>query len=135
MREILSRCGYRCDLCLAYRPNVERDPSSPQTLSDGWFKYFGFRVPAEHILCDGCLAVEGKAIDEECPVRPCAIARGVDHCAQCDDYVCDKLKQRLGDGEEISAKFGEIPADDYVRFIRPYDSKERLEELRKTKRG
>jgi hypothetical protein len=51
MEEILTRCGYRCDLCLAYRPNVEADPANQQTLSDGWHKYFGFRIPAEQIIC------------------------------------------------------------------------------------
>jgi hypothetical protein len=28
MDEVLARCGYRCDLCLAYRPNVEAEPSN-----------------------------------------------------------------------------------------------------------
>ena len=35
MDEILSRCGYRCDLCLAYRPNVEANPAGRRELSDG----------------------------------------------------------------------------------------------------
>jgi hypothetical protein len=56
VKEILARCGYRSDLCLAYRPNVERDPSSQQRLSDGWYKYSGFRIAAERIRCDGCPA-------------------------------------------------------------------------------
>jgi hypothetical protein len=43
MEPILTRCGYRCDLCLAYKPNVAENPSNQQKLSDGWFKYFGFR--------------------------------------------------------------------------------------------
>lgn len=38
MEEVLSRCGYRCDLCLAYAPNVQAHPEYRQTLSDGWFK-------------------------------------------------------------------------------------------------
>ena len=49
MKEILSRCGYRCDLCLAYRPHIEAYPEDRQRLSDGWFKYFGFRIPPEEI--------------------------------------------------------------------------------------
>ena len=48
MEPILMRCGYRCDLCLAYEPNVARNPSNREKLSDGWHKYFGFRLtPAE----------------------------------------------------------------------------------------
>jgi hypothetical protein len=50
MEEILSRCGYRCDLCLAYRPNVEKNPSNQQVLSDGWFKYFGSCVKGAWVI-------------------------------------------------------------------------------------
>jgi hypothetical protein len=39
MEPILTRCGYRCDLCLAYRPNVERNPANRQVLSDGWYQF------------------------------------------------------------------------------------------------
>jgi len=56
MKAILTRCGYRCDLCLAYKPNIAKHPENQQILSDGWFKYFGFRLPAEVICCDGCNA-------------------------------------------------------------------------------
>ena len=38
MREMASRCGYRCDLCMAYAPNLESHPENRQLLSDGWFK-------------------------------------------------------------------------------------------------
>ena len=36
MSEILSRCGYRCDLCLAYQPNIQAHLKR-QLISDGWF--------------------------------------------------------------------------------------------------
>ncbi len=47
MEPILTRCGYRCDLCLAYRPNIETNPENRQILSDGWHKCFGFPIPPE----------------------------------------------------------------------------------------
>ena len=43
MKPTLTRCGYRCNLCLAYRPNIDEHPENRQKLSDGWHKYFGFR--------------------------------------------------------------------------------------------
>lgn len=134
MEPILTRCGYRCDLCLAYRPNVEAHPENQQKLSDGWFKYFGFRVKPEHILCDGCL-FEGEIstqMDAACPVRPCVKARGLENCAACGEYICEKLKERVVRYEDFNAKFGsEIPADDRADFIAPYENFERLEALRK----
>ncbi len=38
MEPILTRCGYRCDLCLAYKPNVVAHPANRQKLSDGWYR-------------------------------------------------------------------------------------------------
>jgi len=128
MEPILTRCGYRCDLCLAYRPNVEKDPASTQKLSDGWHKYFGFRIPPEKILCDGCMAENPKLIDSSCPVRPCVIERGLENCAQCDEYICEKLRERIVTYEQVRDRVGvEIAEDDYNCFIRPYENKLRLD--------
>jgi hypothetical protein len=131
MEPILTRCGYRCDLCLAYRPNVEANPENPQIVSDGWHKYFGFRIPPEEILCDGCLADRPRLIDRECPVRPCVIERRLSNCSQCGEYVCDKLAQRLVVYERIAERASEpIPDADRERFILPYENRRRLDALR-----
>ena len=131
MQPILTRCGYRCDLCLAYKPNVEKNPTNQQKLSDGWFKYFGFRLPASEICCDGCMSDNHKLIDQSCPVRPCVIARGLDNCAQCEQYVCEKLTQRLVVFGEVKRRVGaDIPDDDRACFIAPYENRVRLDALR-----
>jgi hypothetical protein len=116
---------------MAYRPNVEANPANQQTLSDGWFNYFGFRLLPEQIICDGCMADHPRLIDDQCPVRPCVIARGLDNCAQCDEHVCDKLKQRLVVYEEVQQRVGaDIPPEDRARFIQPYENKVRLDKLK-----
>jgi len=131
MDAILTRCGYRCDLCLAYRPNVEVNPSNRQKLSDGWYKYFGFRLQPAEIICDGCMSEDPRLIDQKCPVRPCVIESGLDNCSQCDLYVCEKLKERLVVYEQVKDRIGaEIPEDDRFCFIRPYENKQRLDGLR-----
>ena len=131
MVAILSRCGFRCDLCLAYLPNVEAHPENRQVLSDGWHKYFGFRIPAEQILCDGCWTEDGRLLDQACPVRPCVASKSLDSCAGCGEYPCARLLERLVDGEELAARAGgTIPPEDRERFIRPYENKRRLERLR-----
>ena len=132
MDAILSRCGFRCDLCLAYRPNIEAEPSNRRVLSDGWHEYFGFRIPAEDIVCDGCMAESPRLIDKTCPVRPCVIQRGMAICSECPEYVRERLADRLVVYEELAAKHPRpIPAEDRIRFIRPYENKERLEQLRR----
>lgn len=131
MNEILSRCGYRCDLCLAFRPNVEAVPANRQALSDGWHRYFGFRIPPERILCDGCMAENPVLIDTSCPVRPCAIARDFANCSQCPDYLCDALASRVVVYEELASRQPRpIPAHDRERYIAPYENRRRLDQLR-----
>lgn len=131
MEPVLTRCGYRCDLCLAYRPNLESNPENRQILSDGWFTYFGFRIPPEEILCDGCLAEDARLVDTACPVRPCVIERGLPNCAACGQYICAKLEERMVSREEVHQRMrAEIPEEDYRRFILPYENKPRLEEIR-----
>jgi len=135
MQPVLTRCGYRCDLCLAYRPNITANPSNRQKLSDGWFKYFGFRLPAAEICCDGCMADDPKLIDSGCPVRPCVIEKGLENCAQCEHYVCERLSERLVVYAEVKARIGtDIPEDDYVCFVKPYENKRRLDALRASDR-
>lgn len=135
MEPILSRCGYRCDLCLAYRPNVEADPSRQQKLSDGWYTYFGFRIPPREIVCDGCWTENGRLIDAACPVRPCVIARGLLNCAQCVDQGCAALEQRLVALADVQRRVSWPIADgDYQRFIRPYENRRRLAALRAGRR-
>lgn len=97
-------------------------------LSDGWHKYFGFRIPPERIVCDGCTAPgQPRLVDTGCPVRPCVLARGLEHCGKCPDYVCDKLKERLVNRKEIEERMGEtMPEEDYRLFIMPYESRGRF---------
>ena len=131
MEPVLTRCGYRCDLCLAYKHNVENSPMNQQKLSDGWHKYFGFRIPPEKIICDGCMSDNPKLIDLGCPVRPCVIEMGLANCAECEHYICEKLTERLVVYEEVKNRFNtEIPMDDYLFFIRPYENKRRLDSIR-----
>jgi hypothetical protein len=129
--QVLTRCGYRCDLCLAYRPNVEANPANQQIPSDGWHKYFGFRIQAEATMCDGCMAENPQLIDRTCPVRPCVIEKGIGKCAECRDYVCEKLSDRLVVYERLAGEHpSPNPPEDRARFITPYENKERLDRLR-----
>lgn len=134
MDPVLGRCGFRCDLCMAYRLNIEAHPENDSKLSDGWFKYFGFRIPLEKINCPGCLSNSAETLDTGCLVRPCVNGRELDNCASCEDYTCDKLIERLVTFEDMQNKAGSpIPDDDRLNFIFPYENKVRLDALRASK--
>jgi hypothetical protein len=120
-------------LCLAYKSNIEANPENAQKLSDGWHKYFGLRIPPGKIYCDGCMADQPRLIDQSCPVRPCVIEKGKKNCAECDQYICEKLKERIVEFAEVKCRMGkELPDDDYECFIRPYENKRRLDAFKIT---
>jgi predicted anti-sigma-YlaC factor YlaD len=77
------------------------------------------------------MADNPKLIDKGCPVRPCVIEKGLDNCAQCEQYVCEKVAERLVLYEQVRERVGvEIPEDDYICFIRAYENERRLDALR-----
>ncbi|MGD8780728.1 MAG: DUF3788 family protein [Ignavibacteria bacterium] len=127
--ELLTRCGYRCDLCLAYKGNIEKDDQRV-FLSDTWHKIYGFRIPAKEIYCEGCISSDNpKLIDKECPVRPCVIEKGLENCSQCEDYPCDRFNQRKVVYENF-AKDIDVSRTEYSKCIKPYENKKRLDEIR-----
>jgi Protein of unknown function (DUF3795) len=131
-QEIIAKCGNRCDLCLAYLPNVEKKDQR-SLLSDAWFNIYGFRVPPQDIICTGCVSGENPVlIDKECPVRPCVTAKNLKNCGYCEEYICDKLKQRMVNRTDLENKLNrKLTRVEYEKFVRPYDSKERLDRIRK----
>lgn len=132
-QEILTKCGYRCDLCLAYRGNVEKADERAK-LSNGWFDFYGFRIEPEKIVCDGCVSCANpKLIAEGCSVRACVVERGLNNCAECDEYVCDKLKTLMVFKKAQEEKLGrKLTDDEYRCFLLPYESKPRLDMIRES---
>lgn len=142
MAKILSRCGYRCDLCPAYHRNI-RTPEDCEHVSVGWLKYVGDDVPPDEVSCPGCLAVEpfvddkGNSLrspDPNCTVRPCTMERGLDNCSSCPEFSCEKLEYYMNFMERKYDDFSGIPQEDFEKFIQPYLSKERLLAIRKPRK-
>jgi hypothetical protein len=130
MTVLLSYCGYRCDLCPSYTGNLGSDADRVR-VSEDYLKYYGLEMAPEDIECGGCLGDRDVA-NAKCPVRPCAIARNVETCAECGDFVCENLRQVMDGIKPIVEKHGEsMPPEDYDRYIRPFESEERLEDLRR----
>jgi hypothetical protein len=128
MKKMLARCGYRCDLCAARSD----DPAVRQRLIDGWRKYLGHEMyTAENVRCDGCMN-DGKLADKSCPVRPCAIEKGVDNCAYCDEYPCDKLEGLICSREKFVERLGDIPEEDYNLCLRQFESEPELARIRRS---
>ena len=127
MGKMLARCGYRCDLCAARSD----DPALRQRLIEGWRKYLGHEMyTVENVRCDGCMN-DGRLADKNCPVRPCAIEKGVENCAYCDEYPCDKLEGLICSREKFVKRLGQIPEEDYNLCLRQFESERELASIRK----
>jgi len=132
MQEILGACGFRCDLCPGYAGNLRSDTDRQRT-SDGWFHHFGFRIPPEEIHCHGCGS--GDCLDRECPVRPCAEAKGLATCASCDAFPCADLNTRMCFLDSRREEIARLEPGEYEAFYRPYEAKDRLARLRRERTG
>lgn len=122
MTEMIGYCGYNCHLCAARSD----DPAVRQKLVDGWRKLFGHQqYTAENVKCDGCRG-NGRVADVSCKARPCAIERGVESCAACDDFMCDKMRHLLGSREGalvfMRERFAGVSEQEYNLCARQFAS-------------
>ena len=122
MDEMVGYCGYRCSVCAARSP----DPAVRQKLVDGWKKIFGHQnYTADNVFCEGCKS-GGKIADKSCKARPCAKEKGVDFCADCTEFPCDKVRPLLATAEGMlifcRPKNGSISEEEYDLCMRQFDS-------------
>lgn len=68
----------------------------------------------------------GNHPDPGCPVRPCAIEKGVENCVFCKEFECKLLKSRTGFLDEYLKPDVGISEEEYKKFVLHYESKERL---------
>ena len=134
MARVVGRCGFRCDLCPAYKENTNTS-AERERASTGWLSHFGVEVPPEKIRCRGCLADESAGFefhDPHCPIRPCVTGRELETCASCKECPCDKLEPRLSGFEERARhERDKIPQEEYDEFFAPYDARKHLDEIKR----
>ncbi|MBA7510106.1 hypothetical protein ES705_02081 [subsurface metagenome] len=122
MKEMIGYCGYNCHLCAARSD----DPVIRQKMVDGWKKILGHEnYTAENVRCDGCKS-NGRIADKECKARPCAKEKGIEHCAYCDEFPCDKIKYLISSREGmliwLFPKTSSITEEEYNLCLRQFES-------------
>jgi len=132
MKDIIAPCGYKCNLCLAYRDN-NKGSDEQIRFSDGLRIYYDYYIPIEQSYCDGCLAKANgdvQKLDPDCKIRACVEKKKLENCAHCKDYPCEMLKEKFVFRDDVEKKFGRpIPEKDYETFVKPYESKEVLDAI------
>lgn len=89
-KKVFSKCGMRCDLCLIYRPNTEKEDRREEICAV-WKKQNPlFHADPAEIICDGCSCERTDAVffDRNCKTRKCVIEKGLEHCGYCESYPC-----------------------------------------------
>ena len=133
MGEIVARCGFRCDECGAYnRDNHSQDDRLK--VAAAWMKYFGLNLAPEKLRCNGCwgdACVGSDLPDPSCPIRACVMERGMNTCADCFDYPCEKMETRMKGIEEVMLRFKDsITHAEFDAYLAPYDARKTLNEIR-----
>jgi len=110
--EMLAYCGLVCTDCNAYIAKQNDDDELRRKTAEEWSKP-GDPISPEEINCDGCKTETGELYKwcPNCEVRACAIEKGVETCAHCDDFGCDILENFFKmSGEELRNKLNKIHA-------------------------
>ena len=97
MKNRISYCGIDCSACPTYRATQADDDAKRAKVAAFWSKMFGTQMGVSDINCDGCSG-SGKRLFSHCrscAVRLCAQGKGLDSCALCSDYSCEKLNGLL----------------------------------------
>jgi len=123
MEEMIGYCGYNCHLCAAR----SGDMSVRQRMVDAWKKYLGHEnYTAENVECEGCKSKRDKIADKQCKARPCARDKGLDSCAQCDDFPCDKVNHLFSTPVGMLAyrapKFKDITEEEFNFCVQQWNS-------------
>lgn len=101
--KIFSKCGMRCDLCLIYRPNVEKEDRRAE-ICNAWRKIWqGFEPDPDTTICDGCCCEKDDAIlfSPACEARKCVIEKGYKHCGYCEQYPCNMFPAEPSEEETV----------------------------------
>lgn len=87
--QLMAYCGIDCVTCPAYIATQADDIDKLTSLAQEWFE-----GSTDHtiVVCDGCKS-DGRTMQwcAECPTRACSIEKGLENCAYCQDYGCEKL--------------------------------------------
>jgi len=107
MNEMIAFCGSACQECEAFLATRNDDDEKRAEIAQLWSKQYNADIKPEDINCDGCKSVGDRHFNycNVCEIRKCGMERGVENCAYCNDYSCERLE-----------KFFEIAPDNKKRL-------------------
>ena len=98
MEKMTAFCGLACTDCPALIATRAGNEEALAKVAEQWSEEYGTQLKVTDCRCDGCLSESGPWMSHcaECDIRACAVEKGVETCAHCTDYGCDKLTELFG---------------------------------------
>lgn len=93
MERLIAYCGLDCAQCDALIATKTGDPAEIEKVAAKWrVEYNSPGIVAAGVPCVGCSVPGLKCLHcAECTIRACAVDKGVETCAACDEYACEEL--------------------------------------------
>ena len=91
-KKMIGFCGITCNDCRAFIATQRNDTELKKEVAKAWSTEKEI-LKLEDIDCDGCLATGRRLFKfcEICEVRRCGHEKGVENCAYCGEFPCQKL--------------------------------------------
>lgn len=80
--KLAAPCGLYCGVCGVYIAHRDNNAKFKERLTTV------YNVAVDEIKCQGCLSDELFGFCRTCPIRSCALQKGIDGCHQCPDFPC-----------------------------------------------
>lgn len=99
MDVMIAYCGLTCQACPIYwatrEKNKEKREKMRAELARICKEEYAIEFKAEDITdCDGCWIEGGRLFSGcyKCEIRKCVKQNGLENCAHCSEYACEKLE-------------------------------------------
>lgn len=105
MKDLIAYCGLDCETCEARLATVNGDEALRRRVAGGWSELNGVEITPEMIHCVGCRVdgVKTPYCESLCPIRQCALGRGVETCGACGAAdACEKLGAITGNNPDAA---------------------------------
>ncbi len=122
MNPLIAFCGLDCATCEARTATIYNDNALRTRVAQEWSALNHADIRPEDIHCTGCRVdgIKTPYCDHLCPIRQCALQRGVAHCGECAEMAqCDTLHQLTDNAPH--ALHNLTDTDYTIRLERPED--------------
>ena len=109
MTRFIAYCGLNCEACEAYKATLNDDNALRVQVAARWSELNGVEITPEMINCLGCRqdGVKTPFCDSLCPIRQCAVQKGVQTCGSCSNvHTCKTLEMILGNNHDARRNLG-----------------------------